>query len=410
MAKRRSSSSSSKSSSKNTLTPQLVLVLGAIVLVMVLVFGFQGALQKISEITGLPLDTTPVGTSAAVDQALTPQTGATSAPSTGGGDYFTVYFTAPETFTGDETTGGIEMHLIDLINNAQSSIYGAAFEFNLQDVADALIAAHERGVDVKLVYDDEHTMGEDDPQMQQMLDAGIPGTPDERSAFMHNKFWVIDQQVVWFGSWNLTTNDTFRNNNNAIVIRSQQMVQNYTTEFNEMFGGAFGPTSPADTPNPTFTMNGINFESYFASEDEVMPALVNFVNSATQTVHFLAFSYTDDSLAQAMMDRAAAGATVIGVFESRGANTESSSCPPMLQDGLDVRLDANKYTFHHKVVIIDSKAVAIGSFNFSNNASSSNDENLAIIYDPAVAALYEQEFNKQYEMANKPSGDECLAD
>lgn len=408
MAKRRSSSSSSKS--KNTLTPQLVLVLAAIFLVMILVFGFQGALQKMSELTGLPLAPSPVGTSAAVDQQVTQNAVGTTAPSTGGGDYFTVYFTEPETFTGDETSGGIETHLVDLINNAQSSIYGTAFEFDLQDVADALIAAHNRGVDVKMVYDDEHTIGEDDPQMQQVIDAGIPAKPDERSAFMHNKFWVIDQQMVWFGSWNVTTNDTFRNNNNAIVIRSQQLVQNYTTEFNEMFNGEFGPTSPADTPNPTFTMNGIKFESYFASEDEVMPALVNFVNTATQSVHFMAFSYTDDDLAQAMMDAAANGAEVIGVFESRGANTEASSCPPLLQDGLDVRLDANKYTFHHKVVIVDGKAVAIGSFNFSNNAAHSNDENLAIIYDPAVAALYEQEFNKQFSMAIKPSGGECLSD
>ena len=62
------------------------------------------------------------------------------------------------------------------------------------------------------------------------------------------------------------------------------------------------------------------------------------------------------------------------------------------------------------MLLIDGKAVAIGSFNFSNNAAHSNDENLVIIHDPAVAALYEQEFSKQYNQANKPSGGECLAD
>ena len=50
--------------------------------------------------------------------------------------------------------------------------------------------------------------------------AGIEVKDDlGRSAFMHNKFWIFDGQVVWTGSTNITKNGIYDQNNNVIVIR-----------------------------------------------------------------------------------------------------------------------------------------------------------------------------------------------
>ncbi|GIW23597.1 MAG: hypothetical protein KatS3mg068_2604 [Candidatus Sericytochromatia bacterium] len=51
----------------------------------------------------------------------------------------------------------------------------------------------------------------------------------------------------------------------------------------------------------------------------------------------------------------------------------------MLKEGMNVKLDGNKYNLHHKVIIIDDTNIMIGSFNFSENATKTNDENLLII-------------------------------
>lgn len=324
-------------------------------------------------------------------------------PPLSAGDLWAVYFTQP---AEGVTSGGIEEHLIDLIDQAQSTIDAAMFEFNLQNVADALIAAHQRGVRVRVVYDDEHTA--DDPQMQQLIDAGIPATPDKRGAYMHNKFFVFDGRIVWTGSTNVTINDVYRNNNNAIVLVSPEVAQNYTTEFEEMFGGQFGPNSPANTPFPGVQVGDMWVETYFAPEDDVMAQLISVTSEVQHSIHFMAFSFTDDGLAQAIMERADTGVQVAGIFEARGANTEYSTCPALLAHGLDVRLDGNPRTFHHKVVIIDGTIVATGSFNFSANAAQSNDENLLIIHSPQIAALYEEEFNRRMAEAILPSGGECL--
>ncbi len=359
------------------------------------VFGVDETLQMlgIEEELGIEMPESPVNQPAAEEEL------------SGSGSYYSMYFTNPVNPFDDVTTGGVDNNLIALIDSAQSTIDLAVFEFNLQQVADALIAAHNRGVQVRVVYDDEHT--EDDPQMDQLIEAGIPAVPDERSAFMHNKFWVFDGQTVWTGSTNVTENGFYRNNNNAIVIRSTRLAQNYTTEFEEMFNGEFGPRSPANTPNPQITLNGVLIENYFAPEDDVVGALTNLIAQADTSIHFMAFSFTQDMIGQAMRDAAASGVEVAGIFEQRGAATEFSECNSFLAQGFNVVIDGNPRTFHHKVLIIDGEIVASGSFNFSDNATESNDENVVIIHDPQVAQQYEAEFNRQLNNAKPVLPTEC---
>ncbi len=314
-----------------------------------------------------------------------------------------VYFTYPENDYIANTDDSIEQQLIKKIDSAQSTLHGAFFEFDLQTVADALIRAHQRGVQVQLVYDDEHT--DDDPQMKQMIKSGIVAVPDERSAFMHNKFLVVDNECVWTGSFNITENAAFKNNENAIYLCSPELVENYQTEFAEMFAGQFGPRSPENTPNQQFYLGDILVENYFAPEDEVMEKVVATVSEAKSTIHFLAFSFTDENLGNAMLLQQPE-VIIQGVFETRGAGTEFSQCSKLRKNDADVHLDGNKSTMHHKVIIVDSKIVIVGSFNFSDNANTSNDENLLIIHSPEVASEYEQEFQRLFSQS-VPTNSSC---
>jgi phosphatidylserine/phosphatidylglycerophosphate/cardiolipin synthase-like enzyme len=324
------------------------------------------------------------------------------------GDYFSVYFTTP---TEGVQTGGVDERLAEAIDAAQSTVDIAAFEFDLQSVANALIAAHQRGVRVRMVDDDEHT--EDSEQMEQVRDAGIPVVDDQRSAYMHNKFIIIDGREVWTGSLNYTENGVYRNNNNLIRLTVPELVANYTTEFEEMFlEASFGPTSPLNTPyDHITTADGVRIENYFASEDDAIIEHIRAqVARAETSIHIMIFAFTEDSLGETVLERAASGVEVQGIFDSLGANTQYSLCPVMLNQGIDVRLDSNPKIFHHKVIIIDGSTVVTGSFNFTANAVESNDENLLIIHDPAVAELYEAEFAARWQEARLPVGGECLAE
>jgi phosphatidylserine/phosphatidylglycerophosphate/cardiolipin synthase-like enzyme len=117
----------------------------------------------------------------------------------------------------------------------------------------------------------------------------------------------------------------------------------------------------------------------------------------------MAFSYTADPIAAAMIERAQAGVLVSGVAEAQNATGSQASFGPLRDAGIDVVLDGNCYILHHKVMIIDERTVITGSYNFTSSAERDNDENLVIVDDPDLARAYLDEFARVYAQAQAPA-------
>ncbi len=317
--------------------------------------------------------------------------------------FWTVYFTDPlNTRDRSQYQNGVDEQLAAEIGRVERTLDIAAFELNNEIITQAILDAHNRGVAVRMVVDDEHTLEDDDSTIVEIELAGIEIVDDDRSGLMHNKFMIMDRNRVWMGSMNFTQNGVYRNNNNALLLRSPQVVSTYQAEFNEMFErGEFGVRSdPSNTAD--FTQNGIPIEIYFASENEVIDELLSEINNARRTIRFMTFSFTRDDLGQALVARAETGVVVTGVSEVTGSQTQYAELPRLYCAGLDVYQDGNNGVLHHKVFIIDERTVITGSFNYSNNAVESNDENVLIIRNADIAALYLQEFERVRSIARVP--------
>lgn len=218
---------------------------------------------------------------------------------------------------------------------------------------------------------------------------------------MHNKFLVIDGVVVWTGSLNLTGSGAYTDNNNFARFVSAEMAQNYTVEFEEMFlKDGFSTDGTANTPNPKFQIGKIAVQNYFSPEDKISRHLTPLLKDARSQIDFLAYSFTSDALADAILSRGKDGVAVRGVFEAEQYRSNTGTdFDRMKQAGLDVRLDGNPGLMHHKVIIIDRQTVIFGSYNFSGNADRQNDENIVVITDPDLAAQFEAEFERVYGQA-----------
>jgi phosphatidylserine/phosphatidylglycerophosphate/cardiolipin synthase-like enzyme len=323
-------------------------------------------------------------------------------------DFWRVYFTSPlRTTNRSEWRGGIEAELAAAIGQVQRTLDIAAYEWESQLLTDAVLAAVERGVKVRMVVDNEHGLNDPNSTLTELEAAGVPIVDDNRSGFMHNKFMVMDGLIVWTGSMNYQPNDMFRNNNNVIMLRSVQAAQVYTGEFEEMFTQKrFGKTSPT-TPTGNFNQSSTNIQIYYSGENEVLARIIDEVNKAQSQIRFAAFSFTDYDLAKAMMDRAAAGVGVSGVFETTGSETNASELRTLYCAGIPVFQDGNPGVLHHKFIVVDRETVITGSFNFSSNAVNSNDENLVIIRNADIAALYLQEWDRVRSIARAPSSITC---
>jgi len=301
---------------------------------------------------------------------------------TAGGDV-QVYF-AP--------SNSIDDRLVEFIESATASVDVCVYDLDLPNVVAALVAVHKRGLRVRLITDTDNLYLR---ELQPLKSAGIPIVDDGREAIMHNKFVIVDGRRLWMGSYNFTDNGTHRNDNNALTIDSPLLAANYTTEFEEMWAGEFGPSSPAATPNPRVRVGDMELRTAFAPDDAVMSMILEAVGRAESRVDLMAFSFTSDPLARALRARAQDGVAVRCLFDARQAENQYSEDEWLAKNGVDVRISANRRgVMHHKVIIIDQRYVITGSFNFSNAADTANDENILLIDSPALAAVYADEYER----------------
>jgi len=311
-----------------------------------------------------------------------------------------VYPDAPQQRRSSPLLGAV---LAD-IDAGRVSVDLATFDFDIPSLADALLRAAARGVVVRLVVDSENLEApEVSEQTGRLQRAGIAVHFDRREPFMHDKFLVVDGAVAWTGSWNMTDNDTWRNNNQMLRFASREIAADYTNEFEQLFAGRFGTSKRSATPYPQVQLGSARVEVYFSPQDGVAKHVLQRLDAAKKSIHFLTFSYTADSTAEAMVAQAQAGLQVHGVFESQNAGGTGSAFSRLRQGGVDVLEDGNCYILHHKVIIIDERTVITGSYNFTGSAEKDNDENLVIVDDPNLARAYLDEFARVYAQAQAPT-------
>lgn len=315
------------------------------------------------------------------------------------GGWWNIYFTSPGAGRYASGASNPESGLVDLIGKANTSIYGAFYEVSAPAVVRALCAARERGVDVKLVTEGD-TYKKRGAAMRQLEAAGIEVVADSRRGLMHDKFAVIDGVILWNGSYNATRNDGWKNNNNALAVRSPELADIYNEEFMEMFrdrvfGNRKEPGPFAELRKRYHVKNGdTDINVYFSPEDNIERIIIKRIEKARASIHFMAFSFTSDGIGEAMIAKSKKGIAVTGIFERRGTRGGHSEYTKMKLEGLPVRLDHNRGAMHHKVIVIDGERVIMGSYNYSRNANRYNDENIMIIDNREIAGRYLSEFKR----------------
>jgi len=264
------------------------------------------------------------------------------------------------------------------IRAANSTVHCALYDINLKNVINAL-AQKSRIDDVKLVMDISN-------YKEQAKGDGIRF--NDGNQLMHNKFCVIDDDVVLTGSFNPTDNDNYRNNNDVVVIYSKTLAKNYEDEFDELWNGKFGKGSKVK--NPILYLNGIKMENYFCPEDNCASHIADLIKDANNGIYFMTFSFTNEEIADALIKKEKLN--IKGIFDAEQSSNKFSQFKRLQDFGIEVEKDLNKYKMHHKVFIIDNETVATGSFNPTSSADTKNDENLLIIHDKKIADEFLREF------------------
>ncbi len=284
--------------------------------------------------------------------------------------------------------GGIDGLLITDIKQAKKQIDIAIYALSNDRIRDALIFAHKKGVDIRIVTDDYELFKDD---MKVLKNNGIFVISDEDTrALMHDKFMIIDQKVVWTGSCNYSYYAFYCNNENLVKITSSKIAKVYEDEFEELLQKKYKEKAYISDV----------LEIYFSPEDDFEQRLLSLIDNAKESIDFLAFAFTNQAIADALLQKQAQGIIVKGVFDKKqNSYQKSSKYDYLLKEGLTVKLDGNKFTLHDKVFIIDHHIVVTGSYNFTIKANDTNNENSIVVNNIEFAQRYEEEFQKIYATA-----------
>ncbi|NLE76908.1 MAG: hypothetical protein GX605_09170 [Chloroflexi bacterium] len=313
------------------------------------------------------------------------------------------YFTDNVSATGvSPALTEMEGALVELLDSACCAIDAALYGLDRASVRDALLAAHGRGVRVRLVADDDaRAQAAYSPHFRALEMAGIPLLADGRSGLMHNKFFVVDGRAVWTGSTNMTDTCFTLNHNNSLRIDSSWLAYVYGVEFHEMFALArFGPAKADNTPH-RLPGDSPYLASYFSPSDGGLDHILAEIARAESELYFAAFAFTSHPIAQTLLARLNEGVAVRGLWDRLGATNRYALDDPLCTAGAAIKIENFPGKMHHKFAVVDphgpNAAVITGSANWSNAGFGANDENLLIIRDGALAAQYQREWQRLWD-------------
>ena len=322
-----------------------------------------------------------------------------------------------ETLTdGGQRPADVARGIAAFLADAQRSLDIAMYDIRSETDAGALViasllAAAQRGVAVRLVYDVAHPgpipvppPPETAPEAIEALPVptrGIAGIPD----LMHHKFAVRDGEAIWTGSTNWTDDSWSRQENVIVTVESREIAYAHTLAFGQLWErGVVQGTGKVD-PRPE-DVGGARVRAWFTPEhgEALSHRVAKHIGRARERIRVASPVLTSGpilgTLVEVVNEQRCDVAGVVDdtqvdqVFGQWRTNGVSAWKIPLLRRILEGAPFSGKVStrwqpdsvhdfMHAKVVVADDTSF-VGSFNFSRSGER-NAENVLEIRDRGVA-------------------------
>lgn len=287
------------------------------------------------------------------------------------------------------------------IRNAQQSVYAAMYfaePYSGNIIVDELKAAVERGVDVRLTFDNE-TLDLYPNVEQDFTSSGIP----YKVVSNHAKVVVIDNATAYVGSANWNKNGLQNNWELSLKTKNPDTVKEAYEYVDILWEKGAKKVNNSEKPSERFA-NGIEFYNL----------LLDRLKTA-QSVKVLMFQITYNA-----EDPEAADTKMLNVIKdanNRGANLQILLDDPTYygRDGgryflsgnniphkLDEKNTGYLERLHAKTVLIDDRVLFIGSQNWNYDSLDSPQEASIMTTDPQAISEFLALFDEKWNAGREP--------
>jgi phosphatidylserine/phosphatidylglycerophosphate/cardiolipin synthase-like enzyme len=298
---------------------------------------------------------------------------------------------------------------------AERSLDLAQYDFNLGPetaavVGDAIRAAAERGVAVRIAYNLDHRLPipvppPSEPDAALIASFGVPskpiaGVPD----LMHHKYVVRDCASVWTGSMNWTDDSWSRQENVTVVVDSPQIAAAFTRDFDQLWTTGSVERSGFVDPVPV-QVGGKEMRAWFTPGhgEDLSHRIAKAIGRARRRVRICSPVLTAAPVIATLAQKVSEGQLDIagcidrtqieGVFYDWERDGNAAWKIPILRQVLTAPFSGKPSTpygsgtvhdFMHAKVTVADDVVFTGSFNLSHRGER-NAENVLEIHDPQLA-------------------------
>lgn len=316
--------------------------------------------------------------------------------------------------------------LVEAIKNSKQTIDFAFYGLSKQDeILEALIKAQNRGVKIRGIVDKnvdnkndysgtEYSINKlgknviktdyefEIEKLNKIKNKEIEFNYDFfKGHIMHNKFCIIDNEIVWTGTVNISSTGTGGfNENNACIIYSKDFARIFKQEFEQMYvSGRFH-----ENKYPIYSKTGIdvgdkNIQVYFSPNKFIINTVIlPEIARAQDYIYLSMFLITNNKIVQSLIDAHKRGVEIRMIIDAHHALQPYSKHEELRKAGIKVKVENWAGKMHAKTVIIDDKTVITGSANWTYSAFKYNDENLLIFKNaPEEVKFLKKEFEQSWK-------------
>ena len=153
-----------------------------------------------------------------------------------------------------------------------------------------------------------------------------------------------------------------------------------------------------------FHATAADIQVYFSPDGGCTEAVVMELGKAKSNVLVQAYSFTSAPIARALADAEKRGVKIQVILDKSQRREKYTEADFLLHAGVPTWIDAKHVIAHNKIIVIDSRTVLTGSFNFTKAAEVNNAENLLVIDDAALAKKYADNWQKHLAHSEKYEG------
>ncbi len=122
------------------------------------------------------------------------------------------------------------------VNNTEEEILIATYKITSETALKALVAAHHRGVEVRLILDGKNAQNEKSLAIFAVKEGiEVLFWPSDYQGKLHTKFYIFDQKTVIFGSFNLTESAEKTNTELLYRIDDVEKIRAFTDEWQRLY-------------------------------------------------------------------------------------------------------------------------------------------------------------------------------